>query len=199
MMPMEKKALFELTASELEEELSRMFQPLGPNHPIRCSVAAALVVAEAATQRISLKSFDRVDDSGKCNWPEFLALEEEFKVVEALNRYLILEGRLDTVLWDAAGYIHGWFLDTGDHLDVQYGSCPEVVAKLTSALQALAQCENEWRPLLEQYAANLASLVRLAREKAELQARAGVESQSWWRKLLFPTSLERELLSLGFR
>jgi hypothetical protein len=33
---------------------------------------------------------------------------------------------------------------------------------------------------------------------AEIQARATVKSQSWLKKYLSPTSVERELISLGF-
>lgn len=194
----EKKPLFELTGSELEEELSSMFKPFSANHPIRCQVAEALMAAEATTQRLALAALDSPEKAGPLDYE---ALGAVFETVEALNRFL-LEGqptRIDLVLWDAAGYIHGWFLNQHGRPVSQVGSCPEVVAKLAAALQTLAQHEKDWRPVLERYAANLASLVRLAREKAEIQSRAKVDSQNWFRKLLFPTSLQRELLTLGFR
>jgi hypothetical protein len=194
----EKRPLFELTASELEVELSNMFKPFSANHPIRCQVAEALMAAEATTQRLALEGLDAPERTAP---PAYESLGAVFETVEALNRYL-LEGRptrIDLVLWDAAGYIHGWFLDQHGRPDSQVGSCPEAVATLAGALQTLAQHEKDWRPMLERYAAKLASLVRLAREKAEIQARTKVESQNWFWKLLSPTSLERELLSLGFR
>lgn len=197
----EKKPLFELTATELEEELSGMFRPFSANHPIRCEVGAALMAAEASTQRLALQAFEKVGTPEEGNGPGHDALGPVFETVETLNGFL-LEGqptRIDLVLWDAAGFIHGWFVDQRGRPDIQLGSCPEVVAKLAVALQALAPYDQAWRPMLERRAASLASLVRLAREKAELQARAKVESQSWFRKLISPTSLERELQSLGFR
>ncbi|MDE2128216.1 MAG: hypothetical protein KGJ74_00950 [Betaproteobacteria bacterium] len=197
----EKKPLFELTAAELEEELSGMFKAFSANHPIRYEVGSALIAAQAATQRLALRAFEQVGGSGSGNGSGYEALGPVFEAVEMLNGFL-LEGnpsRIDLVLWDAAGYIHGWFVNERGHPEVLLGSCPEVVAKLAAALQALATYEQDWRAVLERRAANLASLVRLSREKAELQARAKVESRSWLRKLISRTSVERELLSLGFR
>lgn len=197
----EKKPLFELTAPELEEELMDMFRTLNTSHPIRCEVAAALLAAEAATQKLSLEAFDEVCKRGGDSEP-FEAFGTVFEAVESLNGFLLdgaQQSRLDLVLWDAAGYVHGWFVDQSGRLDVQFGSCPEVVAKLAATLRDLAQLEQEWRAPLERRAMNLALLVQLSREKAELRARARVESQSWLRKLISPTTLERELLSLGFR
>jgi hypothetical protein len=197
----EKKPLFELTASELEEELSGMFNAFSATYPIRCEVGVALIAAQATTQRLALQAFKQLGASGGGHGSGHEAPGPVFEAVETLNEFL-LEGqpsRIDLVLWDAAGYIHGWFLNQRGLPDVQLGSCPEVVAKLAAALQTLSTCEQDWRALLERRAVSLASLVRLSREKAELQARAKVESQSWLKKLISPTSLERELLSLGFR
>lgn len=201
-MTKEKKPLFELSAPELEEELSAMFEPFMASHPIRCEVGAALMAAEVATQRICLREIaPLVGASGGINGPSRDALGNVFYDFEALNAYL-LEGkpsRIDLVLWDAAGFIHGWFLDQRGRPDVQRGSCPEVIANLASMLQALAQHDQDWKAVLERRARSLASLVRLGREKAEIQARGKVESQGWLKRLTSPTSLERELLSLGFR
>jgi len=199
-MTTEKKPLFELSARELDEEISAMFAPYTESHPIRCEVGSAMMAAEAATQRICLRvvapqahagSRDKMDDG----------LGRLFSDFEALNGYL-LEGspsRIDLVLWDAAGYINGWFLDDRGRADVQRGSCPEAVAGLASMLQALAQYDNDWRSALEQRATRLGSLVRLAREKAEIEARRRVQAQGWLKRVTSPTTLEKELLSLGFR
>lgn len=198
----EKKPLFELTATELEEELADMFSGLGASHPIRHELAVSLMAAHAATQKIALQALSETDATTK-NDEGFTSetLSTVLETFETINGFL-LEGqpcRIDSVLWDAAGFIHGWFFDEHGRPDVRFGSCPEVVAELAAALQTLAQCQEDWRAPLERRAINLASLVRLAREKAELQARSKVESQNWLKKLISPTSLERELLSLGFR
>src|SRR5258706_6099078 len=151
----EKKPLFELTGSELEEELSSIFKPFSANHPIRCQVAEALMAAEATTQRLALQALDAPEKAGLSDYE---ALGAVFETVEALNRFL-LEGqptRIDLVPLDAAGLIHGWFLNQHGRPDSQVGSCPEVVAKLAAVLQTLAQREKDWRPVLERYAANLA-------------------------------------------
>lgn len=195
-----KKPLFELSARELDEELSAMFAPFWGSHPIRCEVGSALMAAEAATQRICLRvigpqmdaSFGRESD---------VTLERLFTDFEALNGYMLqgTPSRIDMVLWDAAGYINGWFLDDRGRADVQRQSCPEAVAALASMLQTFAQYDNEWRSALEQRAAGLTSLVRLAREKAEIEALRRVQSQGWLKKLTSPSTVERELLSLGFR
>src|SRR5438128_1129416 len=117
----EKKPLFELTGSELEEELSSMFKPFNANHPIRCQVAEALMAAEATTERLALEALDASEKAGP---PAYEALGAVFETVEALNRFL-LEGRptrIDLVLWDAAGYIHGWFLNQHGRPDSHVGS-----------------------------------------------------------------------------
>lgn len=160
------------------------------------------MAAQAATQRISLRVFSQKADVSQSAVVSSLdALENLFNEFETLNEYL-LEGeppRIDLVLWDAAGFISGWFLDQRGSPDLQSKSCPEAVASLASMLQALAHYDEGWKALLEQRAGSLASLVRLAREKAEVQARGKVESQGWLKRLIAPTSMERELLSLGFR
>jgi len=160
------------------------------------------MAAEAATQRICLRVFAQQADASKgANGSGFDALGKLFSDFEALNGYL-LEGkpsRIDMVLWDAAGFINGWSLDQRGRPDVQRESCPEIVASLASMLQALARHDQDWKAVLERRAGSLASLVRFAREKTEIQARGKVESQGWLKKLTSPTSLERELLSLGFR
>ena len=197
----DKKPLFELAGSGLEEELADTFKSFSANHPIRCQVAAALMAAEAAMQRLALDGLKQVGKPERAARIGNQALGEVFATIEALARYL-LDGRptrMDLVLWDAAGSIQGWFLTQDGSPDTQNWSCPEVVVEIAIALQTLAQYEEDWCPALKRYAANLSSLVRLAREKAEIQARAKVESQTWLRKLISPTSLERELLSLGFR
>jgi len=201
-MTTEKKPLFELSAAELDEELTTMFDPYRSSHPIRCEVGASLMAAQAATQRICLRVFvQKADVSQGMNGSSLDALGKLFNDFEALNGYL-LEGeppRIDLVLWDAAGFINGWFLDQRGRPDLQRESCPETVASLSSMLQALAQYDEGWKALLERRAGSLASYVRLAREKAEIQARGKVESQGWLKRLISPTSMERELLSLGFR
>jgi hypothetical protein len=128
-MTKEKKPLFELSAPELEEELSAMFEPFRASHPIRCEVGAALMAAEVATQRICLREIAPLAGaSGGTNDPSRNAQGNVFDDFEALNAYLV-EGkpsRIDLVLWDAAGFIHGWFLDQRGRPDVQRESCPEV-------------------------------------------------------------------------
>ncbi|QTD95515.1 hypothetical protein [Burkholderia anthina] len=199
-MTNDEKPLFELSARELDEELSAMFASYRESHPIRCEVGSALIAAQAAAQRICLRVVAPQADAG-LGGKSHDVLERLFNDFEALSGYL-LEGspsRIDLVLWDAAGYINGWFLDDSGRADVQQESCPEAIARLASMLQALAQYDNDWRAALEQRAARLASLVRLAREKAEIEASRRVQSQGWLKKATSPTTLERELLSLGFR
>lgn len=197
----EKKPLFELSSHELEEELSNIFKAFSMSHPIRSQVAVALMAAEATTQRLALRAIDQRNASEQTSRPECDNLVGVFEAVEMLNRFF-LEGqpcRIDLVVWDAAGYIHGWFVNEKGQLDAQVGSCPEVVAKLATLLHVLAKCEDDWCPTLERYAASLISLIRFAREKAEIQARVNVESQNWFKKMFSPTSMDRELISLGFR
>lgn len=165
----EEKPLFELSARELDEELSAMFASYKESHPIRCEVGSALIAAQAAVQRICLRVVALQADAG-LGGKSHHVLERLFNDFEALSGYL-LEGssRIDLVLWDAAGYINGWFLDDSGRADVQQESCPEAIARLASMLQALAQYDNDWWAVLEQRAARLASLVRLAREKLKLK------------------------------
>ncbi|WP_225031030.1 hypothetical protein [Paraburkholderia sp. XV] len=108
-MTTEKKPLFELSARELDEELSAMFAPYRESHPIRCEVGSAMMAAEAATQRICLRIVAPQADAGSGGKSDD-ALGRLFNDFEALNGYL-LEGnpsRIDLVLWDAAGFISGW-------------------------------------------------------------------------------------------
>jgi hypothetical protein len=196
-----EKALFTLTASECEAQVQSLVAEAKATHPIKCAVAASLFLAEAAVQRISINALKRVDIYGQCNWPEFLALPQEtVEFVENLNNYMFdgNPARIDLVLWDAAGYVHGWFLNDAGQPDIARGSCADVVLKVSTALTQLATCETEWRPLLEKYASTLATLFIQSREKAELIALERVRSQGWWARRLRPTSLERELVSLGF-
>jgi hypothetical protein len=198
----DNRPLFELTASECDEWLEGFFKDAKPTHPIKCSVAAALMVAEAATQHIALRVLDRINADGQCDWPEYLALPQDlFNLVEDLNNYLFSRhpARIDMVLWDATGYIHGWYLTDQGKPDIARGSCPETVLKLSEVLQQLALCDIEWRPVLERHAKALGALWLQAREKAEVVSREKVASQGWMARLFNRTSVERELLSLGFR
>jgi hypothetical protein len=200
-MSEEAKPLFELTASECDEWLEGFFKDAKPTHPIKCSVASALMVAEATTQRISLRALDRVNADGQCNWPEFLGLPQDiFNFAEDLNNYLFngSPARIDMVLWDAAGYIHGWYLTDQGQPDIARGSCPETVLRLSEALQELALCDIEWNPILERHSKALGALWLQAREKAEVVSREKMASQGWIARLFNRTSVERELLSLGF-
>ena len=194
------KPLFELTCTELEGELSAMFEPLRAEHPIRCQVVVALMAAQATTQRLALDAFKHMDDAQRPREPDAEALDGVFETVEAINQYMLAgePSRIDLMLWDTDGYISGWFVDGHGRSDAQMGSCPQLVSKLSAALQILAQHENDWCPALERYAEGLVSLLRSSRQKAEIQARAKVESQGWLKKLLSSTSVERELISLGF-
>ncbi|NUY06260.1 hypothetical protein [Paraburkholderia youngii] len=143
-MTTEKKPLFELSARELDEELSAMFAPYRESHPIRCEVGSAMMAAEAATQRVCLRVVAPQTNVG-LGGKSHDALGKLFNDFEALNGYL-LEGRpsrIDLVLWDAAGYINGWFLDERGRADVRRESCPEAVAGFASMLQALAQYDND--------------------------------------------------------
>ncbi|MCL1960684.1 MAG: hypothetical protein FWG56_02625 [Desulfovibrionaceae bacterium] len=192
----EEKPSYELSATEFEAEVSDMLKAARASHPISTEVLTALTIGFHATIRIFL-------DLGPDKILGHEALRIAISECDTLNNLLLekLQGqltRIDLVLWDATGYIHGWFLDQRGHLAVQLGSCPEVVAKLAAVLQTLSPYDQEWGALLKQRAESLVSLVLLARKKAELQARAKVQSQGWFKKLIFPTSLEKELLSLGF-
>ncbi|MBB2984256.1 MAG: hypothetical protein V4793_29260 [Paraburkholderia tropica] len=128
-----KKPLFELSARELDEELSAMFAPFRGSHPIRCEVGSALMAAEAATQRICLRVVGPQVDASSGRESD-VTLERLFTDFEALNGYMLqgTPSRIDMVLWDAAGYINGWFLDDRGRADVQRESCPEAVAALAS-------------------------------------------------------------------
>jgi hypothetical protein len=159
------------------------------------------IVGSGATQRLALRSFDDVIAGGGATDQSHEELVKGFAHVEALNEYL-LEGqpcRIDQVLWDAAGHIRGWFVDQNGRVDTRLGPCPEVVATLAGALVTLATYAQDWQASLQLYATRLASLVRLAWEKAELEARGRVESQGWLKRLASRTSLERESISLEFR
>ncbi len=85
----DEKSLFQLTPPECDEWIEKFFETANPTHPIKCSVAAALMVAEATTQRIALKMLERTNSTGQCNWPEFSALPEDiFEFVESLTEYM---------------------------------------------------------------------------------------------------------------
>jgi len=198
-------ALFRLSAIECDERIAHMSAPYVTAYPVRCAVAAALMVAEAATQRIALTLGRRV--TSQIPWPEYESLPEgSFEFVEKLMEVLFepkadLEGqplRIDLVSWDAAGYIFGWYLDDQDKPFIGPGSCPETVRKLAAALWAFAPCDVEWRSMLERHATVLNGLWLRSRERAELLAAEKVASQSWWSKLTKPTTMNKELLSLGF-
>lgn len=197
----EEKRLFELTAGELEDRLSEIFAPYATTRPIQSEVAASLLAALAATQRLALQVFEQACTYGGDADARNGALGQVFEDVEAFNEFLLKGStpRLDLVQWDSLGYIHGWFVDRHGRRDPLLGSCPEVVARLAMALHELAPHVQGWGEPLERRSTSLKSLIRCAREKAELNARAKVESQSWFRKLVFPVSLQRELRFLGFR
>jgi len=193
-----KKPLFDLTAAELEAEISDTLKASSASHPIMTAVATALMIAFNSTCRITQNIFDM-------DAAELEALSPPVSEVQTLNDFLVepLLGqhtRIDLVPWDAAGYIHGWFVNQRGDPVVQLGSCTEVVARIAAVLQTLDPHEHDrgHRALLEQHARRLTSLLLLAREKAELQARTKIQSQGWLRKRIFPTSLEGELALLGF-
>jgi hypothetical protein len=196
----EAKPLFELSCADLERELTVMFEPLRAEHPIRCQVVVALMAAQATTQRLALAAFRHMNDEVQSHARDAEVLGSVFETVEAINEYMLAgePSRIDLMLWDTDGYIGGWFVNQHGRPDTQMGSCPQLVSNLSAALQILAQHESDWRPALERYADGLVALLRSSREKAEVRARANVDSQGWLKKHLSPTTAERELISLGF-
>jgi hypothetical protein len=196
-----EKPLFELTAPECAESIASVFAATGASRPLATTFAAAVMLANAATRRVAVASLDRMDRTGNIEWPEFHQLPPDiFEYVEGLNNDL-LEGqpaRIDSVAWDGLGYVHGWFKDKKGRRDRKRGSCPEVVMKLADALDALATCDDEWQPLLQRYAGSLRELWSQGREKAEIVARERVAEQGWWAKRFKRTSIEKELLRLGY-
>ena len=195
------RPLFELAPAECEDRLEEVFRQAMVGSPIASAVTAALMVAEATSQRIALMALDRIDHKGQCEWPEYLAIpQDSFTFVEDFTSYLLSgkPARIGLVTWDSAGYLHGWYLTEEGYPDVLRGPCPETVRKLSEVLRQFVACDEEWRPLLERHAEGLDALWSKGREKAEAVARKRVASQGLLAKVLKRTSLERELLSLGF-
>jgi hypothetical protein len=102
------------------------------------------------------------------------------------------------VTWDAAGYIHGWWLDAEGQTNRTPGSCPHTVWRLVELLLVLATCDDDWRELLNRHADALKVWWLKSVERAEMVADERVAAQSWWKRLTRPTNQTREMLSFGF-
>ena len=202
MTTVKKKPLFEMASSEIEGELEAMFEPLRERFPIRYQVGCALMAAEIAAQRFALKAMDSQFDASGAQKMDMGALAAATQASEEVYACLIGDGqgsRLDGVLWDAEGYVHGWFLGDAGRPAPQLGSCPENIARLAVALQIYAEIEDVWRLWLTKQAVGLAALLKLSREKAYITARERVAAKGWWRRLIAATTVEREMVSLGFQ
>ncbi|CAE6868710.1 hypothetical protein R69658_08019 [Paraburkholderia aspalathi] len=62
-----------------------MFKPFSESHPIRCEVGAALLAAEAATQRLALRALNEMSVSGGAADNSREELVGACEQVEALN------------------------------------------------------------------------------------------------------------------
>lgn len=189
----EEPALFTLSAHDAASRTAQMFSGAAASSMFRVPVGAALMLAEAATQKLSLHAL-RTGESG-C-----LPSTDTFETVERLVS-MYLEGEptiLDSVLWDQEGYIHGWPLDQEGRAHARQGSFPETVRALAQALRAMSSCLPDWRELLESQAVILETILRNSRKHAELVAQRRVASQSWLSRLRKPRSVATELISLGF-
>jgi hypothetical protein len=191
----EEPALFTLDSEGAELYLAKLFSGPSERSRYRAPVGAALMLADAATQKASLEALDKMGD-GSTKAPPSMAIE----CVERLLR-LYLDGKpptLDLVLWDREGYIHGWPLNQHGQADAAQGSFPETVRTLAEALRSLAAALPDWRELLERYAATLDRLLNESRRYAEEIARQRAASQGWLRKLRKSGTVAAQLISLGF-
>ncbi|MGA7539545.1 MAG: hypothetical protein WBW93_12355 [Steroidobacteraceae bacterium] len=189
----EEPALFKLTAHEATARLDEMFAAEATRVPYRVAVAAALMLAEAATQKITVEVFS----SGAS---ERLPPQSIMEGVERLTKFYF-EGtpmRIDLVMWDAEGYIFGWCTDQNGQPYVGLGSFPDTVSMLAQTLRTLAACTPDWREPLERHAATLEQMLAKSRKHAELVARQRVASQGWLSRFRKPMSVGNEMLSLGF-
>lgn len=189
----EEPALFTLSAHDAAARIAQMFSGAAARSMFRVPVGAALMLAEAATQKLSLHAL-RTRESG-CLPPT-----DTFETVEQLVA-MYLEGEpatLDSVLWDQEGYVHGWPLDQDGRAHARQGSFPETVRALAQALRTLSPCLPDWRELLESHAIALETILHNSRKHAELVAQQRVASQSWLSRLRKPRSIAAELVSLGF-
>ncbi|MGH8132562.1 MAG: hypothetical protein ACRETP_04920 [Steroidobacteraceae bacterium] len=139
--------------------------------------------------------------------PAFAALPSDvFETIEKLTKLLfepqksikVQPLRLDLVSWDKEGYIFGWYLDTQGKPTVGIGSCAQTGNLISQVLRALAPSDPEWCIMLERRAADLQELLSVSREQALRVAAARVASQGWLTRLWRPTTLDKEMLSLGY-
>ena len=196
----EESALFKLTAHEADERLKQMFGAEAARAPLRIAVAAALVLAEAAAQRITLSVFKTMSVEKPSGDTELLPPGDVLENIERLTKFYF-EGdnaRIDLVLWDHEGYIFGWCTDGQGRSYVGHGSFPQTVNTLVQALHTLAVYDREWHGLIERHASTLAQALDKSRERAHGIAQERVASQSWLSKLRNPKSVSKEILSLGF-
>lgn len=202
----EEPVLFQLGATECEEQLSRMFANVRSSFPIRTVVGEALLVAEAAAQRVSLNQLKNINTPSV----SFAAPPDAFETIDRLTKLLfeplepqiLVKGEslcgIDLMRWDTEGYVFGWYLDQQGKPHLGIGSCAHTVNLIAQALSALAPCDPEWIALLERHAQKLQELLASSRNRALRVAAERVASQGWFSRLWKPTSIDREMLSLGF-
>jgi hypothetical protein len=196
--PMTSSHLYQLPPAECEVRLERMAGGIRRSEPIKGAFVEALLLAEAATQRLALHALDEgapareivvarraIDATAFVEWLLGFTLESK-------------PPRIDLLLWDAQGHVHGWFLDDdGGHL--MKCSCPEAVLDLGRALALFADGDPEWRDLLVSRAQEMLGLWRMGRDRTSLAERQARSGQSWFGRTFRPIDERTFAFKEGFR
>lgn len=190
----DERSLFTLSAPEAQERLEEIFADVGVGSVYQLPLARALMLAEAAGQKVTLEALQHADR--RASLPPTSVL----KTVEQLVA-LYFDGepaRIDLLVWDREGFIHGWSAAKGDPASAGTVAYPTTVRELTLALRALGASLPDWSELLEQYAMTLQTLLKASRARALVIAEQRVAQRRWWQRLFRWRVRAREMASLGF-
>lgn len=191
----EQKSLFQMSAGDASKFVRELVREQEQTHPIKAKFTAGLLLAEAATQRLALSAMRREIHPDSL---ERLIGATDF--VEWLTKFLFdsKPPRIDLVLWDAKGFVFGWFLDDDGKHELKC-SCPEAMFDLSRALNVFSQLDTEWSEILLDYAKDLLMMWRYSRDKHVLIFEQQRAAQSWWQRTFKPLTEEVQAIKEGFR
>lgn len=187
-------SLFTLDARAAQERLDEIFASVGAGSVYQLPLARALMLAEAAGQKVTLEALQHADR--RASLPPTSVL----KTVEQLIA-LYFDGEpagIDLLVWDREGFIHGWSFAKGKTPSANAVAYPATVSELVSALRSLASALSDWSALLEKHAMTLDGLLEASRARALVIAAQRVDRRPWAQRLLRARAIAREMAGLGF-
>ena len=190
----DERSLFTLSAPEAQERLDEIFADVGAGSVYQLPLARALMLAEAAGQKVTLEVLQHADR--RASLPPTSVL----KTVEQLIA-LYFDGKpagIDLLVWDREGFIHGWSFAKGKTPSANAVAYPATVSELVSALRSLASALPDWDALLEKYAMTLDGLLEASKARALAVATQRVDRRPWAQRLFRTRAIVREMAGLGF-